>query len=262
MTLATGVQSPAFASDCYVLSVGIGDYPRADKLNASVKDAQNIAAAFAAQQGRYYRTVYSKTLLDSEATLAKIAQHVQNFARQGSAGDYFVIALNGHGGLVKDSRAWYFFPYDHVPNDAKSNLTDKQLLDDAEVLVRQGKNVVIIVDACFAGALNKSAESYFQGHKNLKKGGLILMLSCGPEQTSTGLSHYSPFARALAEALSGAADLDRDGKITLEEIRKFVTARTNELLKQKQPAMKQDCEFAWSPSVHPNEPLAFAQRKK
>ena len=185
--------------DCYVLSVGISNYPRASKLNASLNDARSIATAFARQQGRAFGTVQARTLLDGDATRARISQGMRNFAKQGSAGDFFVVSLNGHGGLTGDNRSWHFYPFDHVPGDAGSNLTDKQILEDTDVLVKQGKKVAIIVDACYAGALRKSAQSYFSAYKNAS-GGLILMLSSGPEQTSAGLASYSPFARRLPMA--------------------------------------------------------------
>ena len=244
--------------DCYVLSVGISNYPRASKLNASLNDARSIATAFARQQGRAFGTVQARTLLDGDATRARISQGMRNFAKQGSAGDFFVVSLNGHGGLTGDNRSWHFYPFDHVPGDAGSNLTDKQILEDTDVLVKQGKKVAIIVDACYAGALRKSAQSYFSAYKNAS-GGLILMLSSGPEQTSAGLASYSPFAKALADGLGGAADLDRDGKVTLDELRRYSSQRTHELLRLKQGALRQDCEFSWSQANFAHMPLAHSQ---
>jgi hypothetical protein len=46
-----------YAADCYVVSAGIDNYPRANKLQGCLNDARNTTAAFKAQQGLIFQKV-------------------------------------------------------------------------------------------------------------------------------------------------------------------------------------------------------------
>ena len=62
------------------------------------------------------------------------------------------------------------------------NEHQQALVDDA--LAAEGKNVCIIVDACFAGQLRLSAKSLLTRYRDPEQGSIILMVSSMPNQTS------------------------------------------------------------------------------
>jgi hypothetical protein len=185
---------------------------------------------------------------------------MQNLARVGNAGDVVVIFLSGHGGRTNDNQSWYFLPYDYdARRHGQTALTDRQILDSADVLVNQGKKVFIIVDACYSGQLRISAQNYLGKHRNPQGGGLVLMLSSSANQTSAALGQYSAFAKAFVDAMN-AGDLNRDGKVTIDEIRRYSYSRTHDLIREHGQTGQQDCEVAWSPSISGNMPVAMLQQ--
>jgi hypothetical protein len=253
--------SAAHGADCYILSAGVDNYQHAQKLSGDVNDARNATAAFKAQEGKLFGKVFAHTLVDGQATRGAIVQRLQSYSKTGKAGDYVVVFLSGHGGVFNDSRAWYFLPYDFNPQNANGTcITDRVLLDAADGLVKQGRKVVIVIDACFSGQLANAAQPYLKKYQDAKGGGLIVMVSSSAGQMSNALGQYSAFAKAFADSMAGAADLNHDGKVTLEEIRQFSFKRTYELLKQAGNNAKQDSAVAWSPNFKGNTPLAMVKK--
>jgi Caspase domain len=244
--------------DCFVVSIGVDNYSHIGKLKGDVNDARNTAAAFTAQQGKLFGKVSAYTLLDGEATRAKIVNRVQAIDKLGKAGDYVVLFMSGHGGIVKESKQWYFCPCDFNPqNFAGTAITDRQVLETADAFAGQGKKVLIIIDACFCGQLRTAAKPFFDKHRNPTGGGIVVMVSSTAEQTSNALGDYSAFAKAFADSMAGSADLNSDGKVTLDEIRQYSGKRTYELLKKHGNQGKQDSAIAWSPSISGNMTLAM-----
>ena len=149
-------------------------------LNGCLADARNTVAAFKAQQGTIFGKVHDEILLDGAATWVGILGKWQAYPKVGAAGDYFVLFLSGHGARQDGGKTWFFLPYD------SAHLTDKQILDTGDILVKQKKIVVIIVDACHCGQMETTAQPYFNHYKTPRQGGMILMLSSRGDQLSAG----------------------------------------------------------------------------
>jgi hypothetical protein len=247
-----------YLPSCYVVSAGVDNYRNANKLSGCLNDARNTVAALRGQVGRKFSKVEPQTLLDAKATRGNILQQFQDLAKKGAARDFMVLFLSGHGGRTAGNKTWYFLPVDFHPDRfADTGLTDRQILDAADGLVEQQKNVVIIVDACFCGQMYHTAEPYLRKYKTADAGSMTLMLSSAADQTSAALGNYSAFAKAFYDAISGAGDLNKDGKITLGEIKTYTLRRTAQLLVQSRMKEKQDCIVAWSSSLSSETPLAL-----
>src|SRR4029079_6758358 len=111
-------------------------------------------------------------------------------------------------------------------------------------LVRQQKNVVVIIDACFVGQLHVAAQPYLARYQTPGQGSLTLMLSSSPDQESTALGNYSAYAKAFADSMAGAADLNGDRKVTLGEIQAYSKKHTADLLLAARSKNKQDAIVA------------------
>jgi len=252
---------PSRLPDCYIVSAGIDDYLRANKLKGDVADARNTSAAFLSQKGKIFGNVYNYTLVDAQATRNAILQRMNSFAKVGNPGDFVVIFLSGHGDSNKQSRMWYFLPYDFDPqNSAATIITDKHLLDAADVNVRAGKKVFIIIDACFCGQLNLNAKAYMDKYTDPNGGGLVVIASSNHLQMSNALGPYSAYAKAFYDGMAGNADLNSDGKITLAEMKQYTPARTIAVLREKGNQAKQDAVITWSPSISGNLVMGLGQR--
>jgi hypothetical protein len=237
--------------DCHVLSVGIDAYQQSP-LKGCVNDARNMAQAFESQRGKLFDNVNVTLLLDREGTRGRIGQELDRIRTAGKAGDFVVIFLSGHGS--NNNRAWFFVTQDYN-GQSQQKLTDVTLLQTAGALAGQGKKVLLIVDACFAGQLRVNAReqlnrSYPQG------GGVILMVSSMPSQTSAAMGRFSAFAQAVFEGLTGHADFDGDGFVTLREVRRYAYQRVHDMV----PSGKQDGEIEASLTISDNLRLANATK--
>ena len=225
--------------NCYVVSAGIDNYPKSH-LDGCLNDARNTVATFRSQKGTMYGNVSARTLLDGQATRAEILKEWTALTKRGQAGDTMVLFLSGHGG--NDNGNWAFSAYDE-------GLADRDILAGADALAAQGKKVVIIIDACFSGQLRTNAKEILDKYRDAKGGGIVLLLSSASNQLSAALGKYSAFAKAFVDSVDGSADLNRDGKITLSEVKSYSTRRTHDLMRLHKNEAKQDAEVAWSPSM-------------
>jgi hypothetical protein len=245
-----GLAAPAGAQsrrpDCYVLSVGVDAYPQTP-LKGCVNDARNMAQVFESQRGKLFERVGVTVLLDRDSNSQRIQQELDRLGAFGGAGDFFVVFLSGHGNT--QNRGWYFVAHDN------GRVHDMTLLRLADHLAGQGKKVLVIVDACFAGQLRVNARD--QLNKNYPQGGgVILMVSSMPSQMSAALGQFSAFAQAVFEGLSGYADFDGDGFITLREVRRYAYQRVHDLVADG----RQDGEIEASLSVNDSLKLAKASK--
>jgi hypothetical protein len=246
--------------DCYVLSVGINQYRAADvpDLRGCVNDGRFTAQQFRNQDGKRFGRVEARLLLDREATKEAIAAEMASHAGMCKAGDWVVLFLSGHG--HRRGGSWAFLPHDfESTNAAATSISDAHLLSWAGTLMAQGKTVVIIIDACFAGQVRHSARDLLTRRQEPGEGGLILMLSSMASQTSVDLGEYSAFARAVGEGLAGKADLNGDGTVTLGELRRYAYHRVHELLRDspRQRRSEQDGECDFSLAIPDSLPLAL-----
>lgn len=249
------VQADDDLPNCYILSAGVDNYQTAKKLNGCLNDARNATKVFRMQEGRLFGRVYHRTLLDESANGAEICKNLHTLTRRGKPGDVVVLFLSGHGG--NDKGSWYFLPFDYDARDKRTTaLTDRQILVAADAMVRQGKRVIVIVDACYSGQLGLNAESFLEDYQDRDGGGLVLLLSSSKSQTSAALGQYSAFAKAFVDGLAGKGDLNNDGTVTLAEIGRYAHLRTHSLLKDRKIKSTQDSQTFWSPSIPDNMPLA------
>jgi uncharacterized caspase-like protein len=232
---------------CYVLSVGIDNYKNQPHLDGCRNDARNAVSAYRTQKGTMFANVAARTMLDGEATHARITHEWSDFARRGRAGDTMVLFLSGHGGNGNGN--WYFCAYDE-------NVSPAEILEPADKMAAQGKKVVIVIDACFVGQLTTTAKDLLDKYRDPKGGGIILLLASKADQTSNALGKYSAFARAFVDSVEGNADVNRDGRITLAEIKSYSFRRTHDLMKLANNKSQQDAVVAWSKSMSGNATFA------
>jgi hypothetical protein len=220
-------------ADCYVLSVGVDRYQNANKLQGCVNDARNAAESFRQQENVLFNKVNCTVLVDGEATSQRIEEGMKALAEAGKAGDVIVLFLSGHGD--RRNKTWTFLAQDFSAQDyARTTISDQSILRLADTLAAQGKKVCIMVDACFAGQLRLSAKELLARYRDPQAGGIIVMVSSMPNQTSAACGNYSAFAFAVKEGMDGKADYNGDGQVTLQELRRYSYHRVYELQKGDQ----------------------------
>ncbi len=145
------------------------------------------------------------------------------------------IFFAGHGGveedrlgLEKDNLAKYLLPYDAVLEDLFSSAISNRDFNGLLLTIRS-KKLVIFMDSCYSGGVSerkardvKIADDPYQ--KLAEGEGRIVIAASQPNQRSFEDSRigHGVFTYNLLEALSGKADLDNDGYVTVLDAYKYL----------------------------------------
>src|SRR5262245_35164463 len=216
-----------------VLTIGVSRHKvPGNDLRHAAKDARDLAAALKAHEGKLFARVQTRTLTDSQATRQNIEEALDWLAKQVKAGDYVIVFVSGHGNI--DSLGHYYFvPHDYEPGRDRTAVRWTLFHDTLSRL--PGKRF-LIVDTCRSGGAGGvgTPVSPADSLKGLVEQGLITYAACMAGEFSyeaPGQGHIQNgyFTCALIEALSGKADANGDGIITLAEVDAYVANRVKML---------------------------------
>ena len=222
----------------YALLVGVDEYVNVSSLKCCVNDMKTLKEALLKigfeegdirllVTGGPYKDLPTKNNI--ELTFSKIISNAQ-------PSDMIFIAFSGHG--AQEGNNVYFCPPDVRTNNLKG--TCVSITDAMRILSNKCKAKFkwMVVDAC----RNDPAQSAKGiGSKGLQTippppAGIALFQSCaaGEESWEDIASGNGYFTKNFAAALSGAADANHDGKLTLLEVCSWTTAHTKEQVKNSQ----------------------------
>jgi uncharacterized caspase-like protein len=227
----------------YILAIGVSAYddPAIPGLKYSNRDVEGVVAAFKAQEGKRYARVNALSL--AEGALAPTAENIRDnlaFLEGAGSKDLVVLFISGHG--VSDERGrFYFLPKD-AAFQADGGLRPSRTISNDELMkIRDlpGRKLVFI-DSCYsegvAGKRVRAGDSS-QLVNSLQDAGMVIFTSSGANERSwedEGL-RYSLFSHALIQGLSGKADGDGDGKVTLPEFEGYVKKTVSDRRPEQHP---------------------------
>lgn len=161
----------------------------------------------------------------------------QLFSHRGKD-DLVLLYFSGHG--IKDETGQLYFANNITRKDGQGKLLKATAV---EARVVQGimsnsrsKRQVVILDCCFSGAFAQGLPGKDHGLVDIEsqlggEGRAILTSS-----TSTQYSLDSIYTRYIVEGLeTGAADIDNDGKISIEELHEYTKQQVQEAAPAMQP---------------------------
>lgn len=209
---------------------GISEYQEVPSLKYADKDAQEFAK---------YLTGYAKVpaanirlRVNKEATTGNIWTDLAWLKEKSQKGDRAIIYFSGHGSKETQTSLGMGFlltynsPKTNYPAGAFGIQYLKAMVND---ISQKGATVLLITDACRSGMIS---ENQLQGMDaataSLKEQFIneIKILSCEPGQLSWEDARWgggrSVFSYKLIEGLTGAADADKNGQITLLEIENYL----------------------------------------
>ena len=244
--------------------VGISEYQhdRVQDLAVSHLDAQRMAEAMKQECG------LDEVLLltNQEATRAAIEQAIFHDLVAGTRpGDSVFIFFSGHGGRTSDQNGDEEDGFDEylVPHDGILGKPETMILDDTFARWMQelsGREVTIIMDNCYSGGASKALDggmvapkgalnavpkaAHYDGmemelkrSKDLGQKNTVILAACQANQLAwempasqkgSVLTHY------LIESLKDdAADVDRDGNLTIQESYGYVKQKVEKYVKDK-----------------------------
>jgi len=234
----------------HALVIGVGSYPQGGPgavppLEFAVRDADALAEMLHRLAG--FAPADVTLLREAEATRQRILDALRLLRSQAAEQDVVLVFFSGHGttGSGPDGRVHYYL----VPHDGRlDDLAGTALRDDVvEELVGQipAKQVVVLLDACFSGRAGQvarvkgvSASATTPNAAGLfveAAQGRVVISASRADQPSVEdpTTRQGVFTHYLLEALGGAADLDRDGKITVLEAFQYLSAKVREHARQR-----------------------------
>jgi hypothetical protein len=224
------------------------------------------AEAFAAVLENPEIAGFSVTALLNEPNHV-VAEAVEDFYADCGRDDLALLYFSGHGLKDDDGRLYLAMANTRRDRLRSTSLPAAQVNDAMDGSPSRRK--VLILDCCYSGAFpaGRSAKSD-EGVQTLErfqgKGRAVLTASDSTQyafegDALRGSGTSSVFTRYLVEAIrSGAADLDEDGDIALDELYSYVRERVVAEMPQQRPKKQEDVDgriliarnVHWSLPVH------------
>ncbi len=215
----------AMARDMYMISIGITNARGEAKLDATAKDARDMAAWGRAQKGKLGINVHVTTLTDGSATKARILYAIQNLRAKVKPADIVIFYESSHGGLTS-SGDFQMIAYDGA-------LTFKEI---TAAFKGVAGTKVAIFDACHSGAAATSAYG---------ADFVVFSSSRANELSRDGPANgNSLYTKHFLAGINGKADYNKDHAITFQEAAKYAGNRLEDRNKGK--AAKDQQHSVWS----------------
>ncbi len=220
----------------HVLSIGVSDYGA---------DAPGLALDYAAQDsvdlvGSLYTNqkasfvVNPNRLTDAEATPAGIFQGFGSIRKRiaEDGRDVVIVHFSGHGAMIDD--AFYLIPYgaiDENPYTLRATSFPAAEFNTELQRLAVGSRLIVLVDACrtdiTTGTGDRLPADVLGLRRIISAPNVNVFMSASENQASQEGPAWEngAFTESILEALDGAADIDRDGRVDLLEIGKYVETR-------------------------------------
>jgi len=261
---------PAVKHDSWAVIIGVGRYQSTDipSLRFTVSDAESLYQIVVGPGGfkkEHVLLITDKT--EKTPTLRNIKWALGTFlARSAKKDDTVLIFFAGHGapeidqrGVERDGLAKYLIPSDADPDDLYSTALP---MDEMQTIFGrvEAERMVVFLDACYSGAAGGrtfsskktragNLDDQFLERLTRSKGRAIITAS-RPSEVSIELPElgHGIFTYYLVQGLKGAADLNKDGIITVQELYEYVeqqvSVKSRSVGGNQHPVMKGEMEGA------------------
>lgn len=246
VSTASPLNLPAnlYRPNLYVLAVGVSNFQdESVKLTFAHSDAAAVADEFASMEGKLFKQVKVKKLLNEEANLTNIKQGISWLEKEATQKDMVLVYISSHGALDHKGNL-YILPNDFHPYNLFATALNIRDLTDGMSGAPCKK--LIFLDACHSGqsgfdlmemvgikALNLNQAV---GDMVRSTAGVTVMTSSSGNEFSYENTRWGhgAFSKGILEGLNGAADFNGDRIISLLELNLYVTERVKELTDGRQ----------------------------
>ena len=214
----------------YVLTVAVNQYRDADlRLRYAVPDAKFIVQGFSNQKKSLYQNVFTFSLFDGDVTKEGIKSSFEKLGSQIQPDDVFVFYIAGHGVTYDEDGDYYYLPSDFRYRNAqdieKQGISKKDLIHFL-TLIKASKTLVLM-DTCnsgsfLGGSTRGLSEKTAVDRLTRSTGHATIVASLKSQVAMEGYKGHGIFTYIFVEGLSGKADANNDGFITLQELSGYV----------------------------------------
>ncbi|ADB38981.1 caspase family protein [Spirosoma linguale] len=239
LSLLLPAQQRAFTGQTYAVVVGISDYKALSyatgDLRFADRDARQFAAFLQSKSGGSVPASNIRLLTNRQATQAAIEQQLAVF-QQATEADRIILYFSGHG--MPDS----FVPYDVEPGKPDGLLTYR---DIKTAFYRSGaKTKLCIADACLSGGMTRKLTARREAQQlvtpsQTDRSNVAMLLASRSTQLAVEDSRLAggAFTYFLLRGLSGKADLDGNGIVTIKELHQYVSPQLKKRTQGRQTPM-------------------------
>jgi outer membrane protein assembly factor BamE (lipoprotein component of BamABCDE complex) len=217
-------------SDAVAVIIGIQNYKRLSKADFASQDAHKFYEYAHHALGIPKDRI--KILTDADADQAAFLKTFRNWLPLHVNKDKtdVLVFYSGHGLPSSDGKSLYLLPYG-VDHDLLDETAVDQRKMVAAIQAAKPKSVTMFIDSCYSG-LSKNGETLLAGAKpvSLKSSDIgypaefTVMTASSPDQISSSSPElqHGIFSFYLMKGMEGDADTDKDGKITVGEMQKYL----------------------------------------
>jgi chitodextrinase len=253
ITGSTGAPALPRFDNLWAVVIGVGEYIDShlgDLEGVPTDDAQAVYDFLMDTQGGGFPSDHVRLLVDEAATKNGIEQAWGWLLREAGENDLVLVYFSGHGGHGDDyngdepegdTQDEYLLPYDTDVSDLYSTAVRDDTVGDWVKSLRS-EHVVLIFDSCHSGGAARTVKAYESPGVRASPGntvftdlmgeeGVLVMAACHATeyaQQDDALGH-GVFTYYLLRGLGGAdlaesaeADVNDDGRVTVEELRAYV----------------------------------------
>lgn len=220
------------------LLVGVDEYVKVKSLECCVNDIQALKTALM-KIGFEENDIQILVTGDPHCELPtkkNIERSISRIISQAQPSDMVFLAFSGHG--AQENNSVYFCPPEVDTENLKETCVSIDRVMDILANKCNAKFKWMVVDAC---RNNPAQGARGIGGRGLRviptpPPGIALFQSCakGEESWEDRASGNGYFTKNFVAALSGTADANQDGKLTLMEVCSWTTAKTREQVKISQ----------------------------
>ncbi len=254
--------------DRWAVVIGVGNYesPDVPRLRYTVPDAEAVYDVLVGPGGfkkEHVLLLTDKT--EKKPTYRNLKWALGTFlARSAKKDDTVLIYFAGHGapevdqrGVERDGLSKYLVPLDAEPDDLYSTALP---MDELQTIFNrlEAERVVVFLDSCYSGAAGgrtfaskKTRASHVDDEfleRLARSRGRAIVTASRPAEVSIELAElgHGIFTYYLVQGLNGAADLNKDGIVTLQELYEYVeqqvTRKSRAVGGNQHPVMKGELE--------------------
>jgi len=143
----------------WVLTVGVSQYEDARiDLKFADHDAKRIAKVLKSQEGLLFREVFTRVLVNEQATREEILKAMSEFLGQAGPGDVILIFMAGHGLQDRQTGTYYFVPHNASGDNLVYAGLPMPMFEETVKRLRTNVDKLILwMDTCHAGAVSVAA---------------------------------------------------------------------------------------------------------
>ncbi len=235
----------------WAVLVGISEYahlPKSAWLLNCHSDAQALALFLQSPRGGGIPDSNIKLLLNNEATARNIRLALDFLISNAGPGDVVYFFYAGHGKVRRfgSGEAGYLLPYDGEPEHLNATaIPMDEVHRYVDVHLRQASQVVMVTDACHAGALvpvkpteGRRLHSISEHLQAIgERDGVLNLMACRRDEVAvedSRLGGHGVLTYALLRALNGEARTSRAGVVTIQDVLEYVGRAVPRLTRQQQ----------------------------